>query len=212
MGERRSCDFERGARAPGEVQREKEKNKLGFRRLPWTFSPLDVLFSSWRSLPMSKILLSFALACAFELHPNYCRPAYGFGQVTASTAAAAGLEKAFVAQTTTQFKCELKINPLVSNTYSIKLIDFGEPQTVLGNSFDECISQGFSDGMDDERYHNLVTIQNFQLVDLGSGTCAGVIVDSVTARNCQYVYNLIGNSISERWNNIYTSSGVIVAP
>lgn len=128
-----------------------------------------------------------------------------------SPTAPTGLEKDFIAQTTTQFNATLFVNPLASNTYAIKLL--GPLQkTVVGNSEDACIAVGFLGGMEEERRLSIESLRFMQAIDLSSGTCAGFLVSSATAQNCQYVYNEIGNAIMQRWLAVYSSTGSEVAP
>src|SRR5882724_8046489 len=60
-----------------------------------------------------KSLLIMAIAGGFLC----ARECNAYTTVTISTAAPVGLEKKFIAQTTTQFQSSLFVNPLASNTY-----------------------------------------------------------------------------------------------
>jgi hypothetical protein len=122
------------------------------------------------------------------------------------------LEQRFLADTTYYFNATLIPNPITSNTYTIKLLGPGQPLDLLGGPLNDCLSQGVSDGMDYERQATIQQIQAFQNIDLSSGTCAGLVVSTQSAADCQAAWNLIGNAIAQRWDQVYNSSGVVVAP
>lgn len=134
------------------------------------------------------------------------------GAYTVVTSTDPALEKQFLASTTYYFQATVSANPLASNTYAIKLLGPGQAKDLLGGPLTDCLSQGFSDGMDSERQSEMDSIKARQAVDASSQTCSGVVVDSTTAKDCQYVYGLILNDINQRWNTVYTSTGGVVAP
>lgn len=138
--------------------------------------------------------------------------AQAFTQVTLSTSAPASIEDAFIAFTTTYFNAKLVKNPLASRTYAITLNGVNQHPPLSGNSFTDCISQGFSDGMDAERLATLKLISAEQNMDISSQTCSGTIQSTETLQACQFIYNSIGNSIAQRWLAVYTSTGGVVVP
>lgn len=122
------------------------------------------------------------------------------------------LESQFLSDTTSYFQANWKVNPLVSNTYQINLVGLGQPPDLQGGPLNDCISQGFADGMDAERWATIQIMKKIQNNDQNNGTCAGIIVDTTSAVNCQLIYNNIGSIIAQRWLEVYSSTGGVVAP
>lgn len=124
------------------------------------------------------------------------------------------LEQTFLDNTTNQFQANLVANPLSPASlpvYQINLTGPGEPPTVVGNSLNDCMSAGFADGMDAERWATIQIMKTLQNNDNNNTACAGVVVDSTTAAICQTVYNNIGGIIAQRWLEVYSSTGGVVA-
>lgn len=97
--------------------------------------------------------------------------AYAYTVVTASTGAVAGIEKEFIGSTTNQYLSNLIVNPLVPNTYQIKLIapnpNYTKPVTetdllqavVQVSTFSYVY--GWADGMEYGRGVDLSRISNY---------------------------------------------------
>lgn len=141
-----------------------------------------------------------------------CAGDSGYNVVQISTAAPVGTQAAFLSAISGQFNASVVPNPLASNTYAIKIFGPQAGQQLQADSLDSCISQGFSDGMDSERQSEMNSIESLEIIDASSGTCAGIVVDSTTETDCQYIYGLILNNINQRWDTVFNSTGGVVAP
>lgn len=152
------------------------------------------------------------LACATIFVLSLSLPSTGgtFTTVTVSTSAPVDLEASFISQTTSQFDARATANPLAANTYTIKLFGF-KTNTFVGNALDDFMADEFGDGMDSQRDDDIRVLQGFQGVDITSGTCAGLVVDSTTYNACQKVYALIGNTIAQSGLAVYNSTGGVVS-
>lgn len=120
-------------------------------------------------------VLSLLQLCAISLISIYlAQPSQAFTQVYISTGAPIGLEKSFLASTTAQFNGAVIPNPLVSNTYTLKLYglnpSYQAPPSTLKQALDlgaTVYAYGWVDGQAYERNSNLRTI-GYYIVNLGT--------------------------------------------
>lgn len=124
--------------------------------------------------------------------------AFAFTQITISTEAPSGIEQTLLSSLTTYFQADVKANPLIPNTYSVKIHGINQPQLLLGNSADTVSALGCGTCMDSERSSILNSLKFMQETD--------------TNTVCASLYDVIGSTIAARWNQIYTSTGGYIAP
>lgn len=191
---------------------ERERPRMRIYQLSSTVPPMAVRVVEKMRVPLRRLcvylgkkslVLGACLAIPFM-------EGHAYTVVTLSTSAPAGLEKAFIMATTTHFRVEFKANPLAANTYTIKLLGVGEPQTVLGNSLTECIAQGFADGQENERSETIKYLRDQKVVDFDNWTCANLPVSSIISDDCQKVYDLVTDELNRRSQQIYSSTGAVV--
>ncbi len=129
-----------------------------------------------------------------------------FLQVTNGAGISEAVGKELIAQTTTQFNSILTINPLASNTYTIKLLGLN-PNYVPLNLGADAVMQlqvfPYAAGMYYERSNISSLFGNFMSLCDDPGTFQMVTMDSTT---CQGVLGFMDNFI------ITQTSGVAVVP
>lgn len=111
------------------------------------------------------------------------------------------VEQSLIASTTAQYLGTVFVNPLVSNTYQIKILGLNPnyqapapPPTTLEQALSlgaTVYVYGFVDGQSYERHHDLGTIQNYQ-VNCSSPTFFSVAVDSTS---CNAILGQLANDI-----------------
>lgn len=152
--------------------------------------------------------------------PAICAPAsYTLSITFASTPETPSVQKALIAATTNQYLSTITKTPWGSDTYTINVTGVNPAYTppvpsspiLTSTAFDQCVTLGFSLGMESERYDDIELIRGLQARDWMAGTVGGrglidggepTISTTTCHAQCMDAYVVSVSTISQRWYEV----------